>query len=341
MRRIIIVVTIISILINIAIYLRNRNLQTRLHEYEGSSLSLLAEHELPISDRYKTLSIVRGAAQKYPHGVFANALREFERTENIILNSLQKDSGVDSISGMCYVPEGHFIRGCDGRYKGEVVDTVLSSYYLDTYPVTNEQFVEFLNDSGNRIDHGVRWYQSKYGRIDSTANGFIVRTGFSDHPVVGVTWYGAVAYASTVGKRLPTESEWEKAARGMYGRWYPWGNTFHWSRANTACFWAKSNASDSKLVKMFEQGEIERVETTPVSKFAAGQSPYGCYDMAGNVWEWTSSWYVGRIRKHPRKINRGGNFLYGQSQAQTCYRGIGTPEKASVIVGFRCAKDAN
>ena len=145
----------------------------------------------------------------------------------------------------------------------------LPAYYIGVHCVTTTQFVVFLNSVGASDDDLERWYDGG-ARPEVTRDGVdyaVDKPRFEDRPVVNVTWYGAEAYCEWAGLRLPTELEWEKAARGTDGRLYPWGNTWHeqYCRNHT------------------NQGAIG---TCTVWFYPEGVSPYGCYNMSGNVEEW-------------------------------------------------------
>ncbi len=193
---------------------------------------------------------------------------------------------------MVLVPEGPFLMGSTeedieklleldrnveaGRFEVEVPqrEVNLSAYLIDKYPVTNAEYKKFIESGG----YEQREFWSKLGwdyvlLSKPLDNGDLssVMDGEDDCPVVNVSWYEAEAFANYIGKRLSTEAEWEKAARGTDGRVYPWGNEFDKSKINSA---------ESKIEK-----------PTPVTKYSQSTSEYGCFDMVGNVWEWTADWY--------------------------------------------------
>ena len=168
----------------------------------------------------------------------------------------------------------------------------VEAFQVDRTLVTNDEFAEFQPVHAHR-------YAPEEG----------------DHPAVYVSWHDAVAYATWLGKQLPTEEEWEKAARGAEGRRYPWGDAFDPDRVNSA-----------------ESG-LRR--TTPVGAYPAGASPYGCLDMAGNVWEWTaSSWKEGG----PFKVQKGGSTVNFAPHQQPSARFEGFPDFILQWVGFRCVR---
>jgi len=239
------------------------------------------------------------------------------------------DEFINPVDGskMVLIPAGTFLYGSreddpiarSDEKPQRVID--LLAFYMDVFPVTNRQFCRFLNHiipSRDKLDiwislegsfiHGGR-------RIEKKGNKYIVEEGYERYPVVCVSWFGADAYAKWAGKRLPTEEEWEKAARGHGGRKYPWGDKF-----------------DSSLCNSHEGGIGG---TTEIDKYPKGKSCYGCYDMAGNLSEWTDSWYD---ESKNFKVLRGGSYYSGFDSCRCSSRSRGDPDDRGYGSGFRCAR---
>ena len=155
-------------------------------------------------------------------------------------------------------------------------EVVLDAFYIGKLPLTNAQYSQFLAEKGGYPPH---FHDNP-------------RFNASDCPIVGVSWYDALAFLDWLNEltgksyRLPTEAEWEKAARGTDARIYPWGNEWDASKGNF--------------------GEIRLKRTTPVGSYPSGVSPYGCLDMGGNVYEWCSDWFHPETYKYSPANNPGG-----------------------------------
>lgn len=232
----------------------------------------------------------------------------------------------DAPSEMILIPAGPFVMGSDMRLpdEGPQHTVMLPVYYIDKYEVTNLQYKKF-NDATQR-------------RSPQHFRNRTFPAGKADHPVTYVSWEDADAYCRWAGKRLPTDEEWEKAGRGTDGRMFPWGDEFDSSRANTPLRWA-------------EIGQFG--DTTPVGAFEGGVSPYGLYDMSGNVWEWTASWYKAYPGNTTSSESYGERYktLKGGSWFDCSFYqcGISAPmfnraffakKVKNDSFGFRCAKDA-
>ena len=228
---------------------------------------------------------------------------------------------------MVLVPEGEFIMGTNDRLpdEGPQHKVTLPAFYIDTYEVTNLQYKQFIDSTNRKSPEHFRNRTFPQGK--------------ADHPVTQVSWHDADEYCHWAGKRLPTEQEWEKAARSTDGRNYPWGNDFAINRANTPQRW----------MVLENDGD-----TTPVGAFPSGVSAYGAYDMSGNVWEWTASWYAPypgneRITENygeKYKVLKGGSwwdctFYKCGISAPSYNRSFFLQSTKNKSFGFRCAKDAN
>jgi serine/threonine-protein kinase len=224
---------------------------------------------------------------------------------------------------MLLVPAGSFLMG--PRRRGVHLD----AFYMDLTPVTNREFVRFVEVTGYRpSDEGA-------GRFLHHLPGRKIPKGKEDHPVVFVSWLDAQAYAAWVGKRLPTEAEWEKGARGIDGRKYPWGRSEPGPRS----------ANFGKA----------RGDTASVGSFPGGASPYGILDLAGNVWEWCGEYddpafYSDGPSSNPsnlrggekgRLVMRGGSYMYGPRALRTYSRTSFESHYRFGDGGFRCARSAS
>jgi len=181
---------------------------------------------------------------------------------------------------MVYVPAGRFLMGSeddpdadDDEYPQHAV--YLDAFWMDQTEVTNAHYRLCVESGTCRAPTACDWGEPTYFDQSKT-----------DHPVVCVSWQDAEDYCGWVAKRLPTEAEWEKAARGTDGRIYPWGNEFDCHRANLD----DETELDDYVVPGGE-GCDGFSRTAPVGRFLSGASPYGALDMAGNVWEWVADWY--------------------------------------------------
>lgn len=236
---------------------------------------------------------------------------------------------------MVSIKGGPFVLGTnDGPPDERPAQTVrLPTFEIDRVPVTNAEFVRFLSETGTTNSRGQNLFDvgDEDARIHSVGSRFDIEAGFEDHPVVEASWFGARDFCAWRGARLPTEAEWEKAARGPDGTAFPWGN----ERPNT------------KLAHF----DAPWGETLPVGSRPAGASPYGVLDMAGNVHNWTNSLYrpypydADDGREGPdasgERITRGGAHDSSADELRSAFRGQGVsraPEFGHHNIGFRCAR---
>lgn len=264
---------------------------------------------------------------------------------------------------MVYIPFGSFVMGIDKEAKGPAKtpqtayekrmrspmskeafhdegpahEVVLDAFLIDKYETSNKQFGVFIKATGHPAP--AYWDDPRLNK--------------AEQPVVGVNWNDAKAFCEWSGKRLPTEAEWEKAARGVKGNRYPWGNQFEPANAN---FGRRQEA------------------TAPIDSLPSGASPYGVYHMSGNVFEWVQDWYdpnyykkvagtsqvnptgpekpiwiggtgtyVDRLTVGEKRVIRGGSWVAAEGALTTTHRFWNHPLNNSygVGLGFRCAKEAS
>lgn len=236
------------------------------------------------------------------------------------------------LTDMVVIPGGTYLRGSKEGARDEMPRHAvhLQSFALDIHPVTNEQFVRFLQVMGGEKDqHNNDIIRLRDARIKRTAGKLTIESGYAKHPVVGVTWYGAVAYAKWVGKRLPWEAEWEAAASGgKEGFLFPTGADI-----------------DRQFANFFSS------DTTPVMSYAP--NPFGLYDMAGNVYDWCQDWYAYNYYDtsclepdHPKgpqqgvyRVLRGGCWKSLKEDLRCSHRHRNNPGAVNGTYGFRCAAD--
>jgi gamma-glutamyl hercynylcysteine S-oxide synthase len=214
--------------------------------------------------------------------------------------------------GMVFVPGGVFRMGVDegDAYESPAHEVKIAPFFMDRTEVSNAQYDEFLKATNHAAPPD--WKSGKYP------------VGTADFPVVNVSWQDANDYAAWAGKRLPTEAEWEYAARAKDGRPYPWGSNWDTTKANT---------SESNLNHPVE-----------VNSYGNAANPFGLLNLSGNVWEWTAgevvSYKDSNITLAPGKVIRGGAFYAPKERATTTFRGFAPPDKQAAGIGFRCVKNA-
>jgi len=208
----------------------------------------------------------------------------------------------------------------------------LGEYFIDKYETTNAQYAECVKAGKCTAPHKTKSYSraNYYGNAE-----------FANYPVIYIDWTQAKSYCEFAGKRLPTEAEWEKAARGTDGRTYPWGNEFDGKKLN----YCDKNCTFDWADKAVDDGYAD---TAPVGSYPSGASPYGVMDMAGNVWEWVSSDYKsypyvandGReeLLSNNNKMFRGGSWFDFDSLTRAAYRYSYTSTFDGSYLGFRCAQ---
>jgi len=185
------------------------------------------------------------------------------------------DETTPKYSEMFFVQGGTFMMGSnDGSSDEKPVHKVyVSDFYMDKYEVTNAQFCQFLNEKGNQTEGGREWLdlKSEYCKIVKQGNRYVPVSGYDNHPVIMVSWYGANAYARWAGKRLPTEAEWEYAARGgNKSRGYKYSGS---NNADAVAWYSNNSGGQTHPIGTKQPNEL------------------GLYDMSGNVWEWCADWY--------------------------------------------------
>jgi formylglycine-generating enzyme len=238
----------------------------------------------------------------------------------LLCSLIGKAQQITPDTAMQLIPAGEFIMGSNGQGDFSPAHTVyVDSFYIDKYEVTNAEYFRFCQSTSHQLP--------EFWGMDKFKSG----PEFPDYPVTGINWYDAVKYAEWEGKRLPTEAEWEYAARGgLKNKMFPNGDRI-----------------DTTLANITFRG----LRTAPVQVGCYSPNGYGIYDMAGNVTEWVMDWYESDYyskagRQNPQgpvmgkfKVIRGGGWHSGPSCIKVYYRNALPSNWVDFNVGFRCVKD--
>ena len=264
----------------------------------------------------------------------ASALADHESSKQpplwTALDDAERMAAMEVPGGMAVVLGGSFLMGSDpqkdraaGPQEFPQHRVYVDAFWIDRYEVSNVEYLRFVLGTGT--DWPKFWRESPFPE------------NVALHPVINVSWHDAEAYCRWAGKRLPTEAEWEKAARGEDGRVFPWGNE--------PAGWMKSNIAHSGSKRGFKYPPLANV-----NRYDKGVSPYGVYQMAGNVSEWVADWfdpeyYQRKLSDNPTgpvvgelKVFRGGSWNEDPEVARSAGRNAGTPDRKSYLTGLRCAR---
>jgi len=267
---------------------------------------------------------------------------------------------------MVYVPAGAFLRGTSAARAQALaaqfgdyfaVETPqrsidLSAYYMDKFEVTNHQYAQFLAALATDRPRDAH-PQAPSHKDPIPTYWHDRRLNGATQPVTGVDWYDAYAYCRWAGRRLPTEAQWEKAARGPSGQEYPWGNT--WTAAystNAESTFGQPILSHQQWIYLLGPLRLEALQrlTQPVGSFPDGVSPYGVHDMGGNLWEWCQDSYQQDYYQYapsrnppgppssPYKVLRGGCWSSHRGMIRAAYRNYDLATDRHLEVGFRCIR---
>ncbi len=323
----------------------------RTEEQWRTLLNQARETLIDLQKRQEYVAMLQHDEVDRQFGGEASSIFEFSDVDKTISQELSHQTipNIDAPDGMVYIPAGEFRMGADDEEANEneqpVHNVFLEAFFMDKYPVTNAEFGDFVNANP-------QWRKQDlfkdYISIDYHDGDYLkdwedgtYPDGKGDHPVTQVSWYAAMAYAQWVGKRLPTEAEWEKAARGgLDGKKYPWGDSI-----------------DSVASNSVHKPD----DTTPVGLSAVNR--YGLYDISGNVWEWCldaydAGFYTSSPHRNPfsgensmeqivrrftnvntSRVLRGGPWGIDSDGVRVSHRFKGNPIDTLPTFGFRCVKE--